>query len=73
MRGQDTMVNKRDYVELGLACADVCGALDRGVGGRQLDQLSRSSCEAIGKLTTWVRSAMYILFPLPTTTSIAGL
>jgi len=46
------MINKRDYVELGLACADVCGALDRGVGGRQLDDLSRSVCEAIGQLTT---------------------
>jgi len=46
------MVNKRDYVDLGLACADVCGALDRGVSGKRLDELSRSVCEAIGQLTT---------------------
>jgi len=45
------MVNKRDYVELGLACADVCGALDRGVGEKRLDELSRSVCEAIEQLT----------------------
>ena len=46
------MVNKQDYVELGLACAGVCVALDRGVGGRQLNELSRSVCEAIHELTT---------------------
>jgi len=51
IRGQDTMVNKRDYVELGLACADVCGALDRGMGEKRLDELGRSVCEAIEQLT----------------------
>jgi len=45
------MANKLDYVELGLACADVCGALDRGMGVRQLDELSRSVSEAIERLT----------------------
>ena len=49
---QDSMINKTDYVELGLACADVCRALDRGVGGRRLDELSQSVFEAIGQLTT---------------------
>jgi len=44
------MVNKTDYVELGIACADVCRALDRGVDGRQLDELSQSVFEAIGQL-----------------------
>ena len=51
-RNQDSMVNKTDYVELGLACADVCRALDRGVNGRRLDELSQSVFEAIGQLTT---------------------
>ena len=51
-RNQDSMINKTDYVELGLACADVCRALDRGVSGRRLDALSQSVCEAIGQLTT---------------------
>ena len=50
--GQDSMLNKTDYVELGLACADVCKALDRGMNGRRIDELSRSVFEAIGQLTT---------------------
>jgi len=45
------MVNKRDYVELGLNCADVCTALGRGVNGKKLDDLSQSVCEAIAQLT----------------------
>jgi len=45
------MANKLDYVELGIACADVCGTLDRGMIGRQLDELSRSVSEAIERLT----------------------
>ena len=46
------MANKTDYVELGLTCADVCNALDRGVRGRRVDELSGSVFEAIGQLTT---------------------
>ena len=46
------MINKTDYVELGLACADVCRALDRGVDGRRVNELSHSVFEAIGELTT---------------------
>ena len=49
---QDSMVNKLDYVELGLACADVCRALDRGMSGRRMGELSQSVREAIGQLTT---------------------
>jgi len=49
---QDSMANKTDYVELGLTCADVCNALDRGVRGRRVDELSGSVFEAIGQLTT---------------------
>lgn len=45
------MINERDYIELGLACADVCGALDRGLSGKKLDDLSQSVCEAISQLT----------------------
>jgi len=44
------MINKQDYVELGLACADVCRALDHGMGGRRLDELSRSVREVIEQL-----------------------
>ena len=48
---QDSMVNKTDYVELGLACANVCKALDRGTSGRRLDELVPSVWEAITQLT----------------------
>ncbi|KAF9641876.1 hypothetical protein BDM02DRAFT_3125016 [Thelephora ganbajun] len=51
---RDSVINKVDYVELGLACADVCGALDRGMSGRQEDQIGRSVLEAIERLTTTV-------------------
>ena len=46
------MVNKIEYVELGLACADVCRALDRGMNGKKLDDLNQPVCEAIVQLTT---------------------
>ena len=49
---QDSMVNEIDYVELGLACADVCRALDRGMNGRRVDELSQSVFQAIVQLTT---------------------
>ena len=45
------MINKADYVELGLACADVCKALDRGMKGRRVDALSRPVHDAIEQLT----------------------
>ena len=50
--GQDTMVNERDYVDLGLFCADICGALARGMNGKKMDDLSKSVCDAINQLTT---------------------
>ena len=46
------MINKLDYVELGLNCANICRALDRGMSGRKLDDLNRSVCDAINQLTT---------------------
>jgi hypothetical protein len=50
------MANCQDYVEIGLNCADICTALDRGTNGKKLDDLSQSVCEAINQLTTWVDS-----------------
>ena len=47
---QDSMVNKVEYVELGLTCADVCEALNQGMDRRQADQLSQSVLGAIEKL-----------------------
>ena len=46
------MANEQDYVELGLSCANICRALDRGMNGKKLDDLSKSVCDAINQLTT---------------------
>jgi hypothetical protein len=53
------MMNITDYVDLGLACAEVCKALDRGMDGKKPDDLSLSVREAINQLTTWVKPAMH--------------
>ena len=45
------MMNEVAYVELGLSCAEVCEALDRGTNRRRVDQPSRSILRAIGQLT----------------------
>jgi len=50
--GQDSMANKRDYVELGLTCADVCNTLHRRTNEGRTNKLSRSVYEAIEKLAT---------------------
>lgn len=51
---QDAKTNERDYVELGLSCADVCRALDRGMSGKKPEDLAQSVREAINQLTTLV-------------------
>ena len=48
------MANKQDYVDLGLSCVDICKALERGMDGKKLDEFSKSVCDAINQLTTWV-------------------
>ena len=49
---QNSMINEGDYVALGLECADICQALERGLIGRQLDELSQSVLGAINHLTS---------------------
>ena len=44
------MINEVDYVELGLACADVCEVLDREINGRRVNQLSQFALMAIEQL-----------------------
>ena len=44
------MSEREDCVKLGLACADVCRALNRGLNDRKTDQLNRSVLEAIEQL-----------------------
>ena len=46
------MINQVDYIELGLACAEVCAALDRALNGKRLNDLNDSVCGAINQLTT---------------------
>lgn len=67
------MINERDYVELGLGCADICRALDRGMNGRRLDDLGRSVREAIDQLTMWVKLVVCGLVGLLTMLLIAEL
>ena len=50
---KDKMVKKRDYIELGLLCADICGALERGMSGKKLNDLSESLYHRPG--TDWSR------------------
>ena len=45
------MINQADYVDLGLACAEVCTVLSRGLGKKKLNELNDSVCEAINQLT----------------------
>ena len=66
------MVNEVDYVELGLACADLCQALGRGIKGREKDQSSQPVLKAIGQLTTRVELVTYMLNNLLTKLPIAG-
>ena len=51
------MVNEQDYIELGLSCADICRALERGMGEKGLNDLNKSVCDAINQLTTYAESA----------------
>jgi hypothetical protein len=44
------MLDNQEFVELGLACADTCMALSRGLVNKQLDDLSQSMLEAIRQL-----------------------
>ena len=46
------MTNQVEYVNLGLTCAEVCTALDRGLKGKSLNDLNDSVLEAIKQLTT---------------------
>ena len=45
------MINKVDYVDLGLSCAEVCEALDQGMNGGRVVQLRQSVLTAIEQLT----------------------
>ena len=44
------MIKEVDCVELGLTCAKVCQALDRGIDGRRQEQISQSALKTIERL-----------------------
>jgi len=44
------MIDEVDCIGLGLACADVCIALDRGMKGKETNELSQSVLQAIEQL-----------------------
>ena len=47
------MVNERDYVDIGIAYANICKALYRVMSGTpRLDEHSQFLCDMIGQLTT---------------------
>ena len=58
---QEPTLNQQDYVELGLNCVEICGALDRGTRGKRTEDLSRSVHESMDQLTTWVQPAGHSL------------
>ncbi|KAF9785065.1 hypothetical protein BJ322DRAFT_805152 [Thelephora terrestris] len=51
---RDSTVERQGYIELGVSCADVCKALDRGLSRRRSDELTQSVLEAIDQFTTTV-------------------
>ena len=69
---QDFIANEEEYVELGLHCADICKAIDRGMNGKRLEDLSQSVCEAINQLTMWVQLEAHGLGHPPMTRLITG-
>jgi len=44
------MADQKDYVGLGLTCANVCAALDQGLRGERVNELSHSVSEVINQL-----------------------
>ena len=55
---QDSEVH--EHVELGLFCTDICEELDRCLFGRKMDELTKSVCDAMDRLASWVQLAIYI-------------
>ncbi|KAF9780540.1 hypothetical protein BJ322DRAFT_1145561, partial [Thelephora terrestris] len=51
---RDSAANDQEYVKLGLSCANVCRALDRGLNGRRTEDLSEYLLGAVETLTTTV-------------------
>jgi hypothetical protein len=68
---QDFTSNKTDYVDLGLACVEVCEALTRAMRGKKEDDLSPFMIKAVGLLATWVKPVTHSLDASPTMFLIA--
>ena len=51
MHLQDLRIYSQNYVDLGLSCVDICRALERGMGKKELNDLSKSVRDAMDQLT----------------------
>jgi hypothetical protein len=48
------MQNKDDFIDVGVYCAQICSAIDRGTRGMTEETLSPSFVEAIKDLTRFI-------------------
>jgi hypothetical protein len=48
------MQNKDDFIDVGVYCAHICSAIDRGTRGKTEGNLSPSFVEAIDELTRFI-------------------
>jgi len=48
---QNFTTNEQECIKLGLSCADICTALERGMDGKKLEDLSQPMFEAVQQLT----------------------
>jgi len=51
-RTQDSIIDEKDYFNLGLACNTVCTALDLGLRGKRVGELNGPVLNAMSQLTT---------------------
>ena len=59
---RDSVINETDYVDLGLACADVGRALDWGMSGRRVDVDASSNFEHRSNIRL---DSVHMLYPPP--------
>jgi hypothetical protein len=48
------MKNKDDFIDVGVYCAQICSAIERGTHGKTEENLSPSFVEAIKELTRFI-------------------
>ena len=61
---QDFAIDEQDYVNVGWFCADMCKALNRGLEGRQLDELTRSMLDYRFLCPYYISIILYCFVPI---------